>query len=287
MEQIKLDYKIMGQGKQVIVFENGLGSHNSDWHFIVEEIKSDAVVITYHRAGYGESMSSCSTRTTGQIAEELNSMLNEIGLKNKIILVGHSFGGLCVQHFAKLYPDKVKGIVLVDSTSADFGNLYSLDLPVLFSHIAIDKLIEKWCELSNKTVQELQHLMHPVLSKEQLQLPEALHETIEEFSTNPVTFKTMATETDYWKLSSEQIKSIVDFPDIPLYVIARDSEVSVRFYTERGIPEAEAVAYEDTWRKLQVEHSQLSKKGKLIIAEGSDHIVQLEKPDIVVNCIRE
>ncbi|MDF2884585.1 MAG: hypothetical protein K0R54_5152, partial [Clostridiaceae bacterium] len=33
--------------------------------------------------------------------------------------------------------------------------------------------------------------------------------------------------------------------------------------------------------------SQLSKKGKLIIAEGSDHIVQLEKPDIVVNCIRE
>jgi pimeloyl-ACP methyl ester carboxylesterase len=287
MEQIKLDYKVIGQGGPVIVFENGLGGHYNDWHLVVNAIKSEATLVIYHRAGYADSISSYPSRTTGQIADELNSMLEEIGVKNKIILVGHSFGGLCVQHFARLYPDKVKGVVLIDSTSADFNNLYTLDLPVLFSHISVEKLVENWNSLSKKTVSELHDLMNPVLSDEQLKLPIELHKAIEEFSTNPVTYKTMATETKNWGLSSEQIKEIVDFPDIPLYVIARDSEVSVKFYTDRGIPELEAVSYEDIWRKLQVEHSLLSKKGKLIIAEGSDHIIQLEKPKVVIDCIRE
>lgn len=287
MEQIKLDYKVIGQGGPVIVFESGLGGHYNDWHLVVDAIASEATLITYHRAGYGNSISPYPMRTTGQVAAELISMLEEIEVKDKIILVGHSFGGLCVQHFVRLYPDKVRGVVLIDSTSANFNYLYSLDLPVLFGHIAIKKLVDNWNKLSKNTVNELRDLISPVLSDEQLKLPKELHAAIEEFSTNPITYKTMASETEKWGLSSEQIKAASDFPDIPLYVIARDSEVSVKFYTDRGIPEAEAVTYENTWRKLQVEHSLLSKKGKFIISEGSDHIIQLEKPKVVIDCIRE
>lgn len=287
MERIKLDYKVMGQGNPIIVFESGLGDHYHDWYLVTDAIESEATLVTYNRAGYSDSISSYPSRTTSQIAKELNSMLKELGVKNEVILVGHSFGGLCVQHYARLYPDEVKAVVLIDSTSANFNNLYSLDLPVLFSHIAIEKLVENWNNLSKKTVNEIHDLMNPVLSDEQQKLPKELHEAIVEFSTNPVTYKTMASETENWGLSSEQIKASADFPDIPLYVIARDSEVSVKFYTDRGIPESEAVSYEDKWRKLQVEHSLLSKKGKLVIAEGSDHIIQLEKPKVVIDCIRE
>jgi pimeloyl-ACP methyl ester carboxylesterase len=287
MERIKLDYKVMGQGNPVIVLESGLGGHYHDWHLVVDAIESETTLIAYNRAGCSDSTSSNTSRTTGQIAKELNSMLKEIGVKNEIILVGHSFGGLCVQHYARLYPDEVKAVVLIDSTSANFNNLYSLDLPVLFSHIAIGKLVENWNNLSKKTVNELHNLMNPVLSDEQQKLPKELHEAIVEFSTNPVTYKTMASEIENWGLSSEQINTSAHFPDIPLYVIARDSEVSVKFYTDRGIPESEAMSYEDIWRKLQVEHSLLSKKGKLVIAEGSDHIIQLEKPKVVIDCIKE
>jgi pimeloyl-ACP methyl ester carboxylesterase len=202
-------------------------------------------------------------------------------------LVGHSFGGLCVQHFTRLYPAKVKGVILIDSTSGNFNKLYSLSLPVLFSHIAIEKLVDNWNNLSKKSVDELYDLMNPVLSDEQQKLTKEVREEIEKFSTNPLTYKTMADETKNWRLSSEQIKAANDFPNIPLYVIARDREVSVKFYTDRGIPEEEAMAYEDMWRKLQVEHSRLSEKGKFIIAAGSDHNIQLEKPKVVIDCIRE
>ncbi len=287
MDGIKLDYQIVGQSGPIIVFENGLGGHYLDWSFVVNEICTDATAILYHRAGYGNSRSSISSRTTEQIAKELKQMLDELGIKNNIILVGHSFGGLCVQHFARLYPEQVKAVILVDSTSADFNSLYSLNLPTLFNHIAIDKLIDKWRALSDKTDLELLKLMEPVLSEEQLGLPREFHKELEEFSVNPTTYGMMAMETAHWTLSSQQIKNAKDFPDIPLYAIARDLEKSVKFYTDRGIPAEEAEAYEATWRHLQIAHSKLTNKGKLIVAHGSDHNVQLEKPEFIINCIRE
>lgn len=287
MSEIKLDYEIVGLGKPVIVFECGLGGSYYDWYNVTDALKGLATIITYHRSGYGSSESNSLLRTTKQIAEELNAFLDEIGISEQLIIVGHSFGGLCVQHFARLFPERVKGVVLVDSTSADFEKLYSLDLPLLFSHITIDKLIEKWVALSKLSSVELHEMMKPVLSTEQLSLPEKLHKAIEEFNTNPSTYETMVNEMRGWEESSRQIKSCGNMPDVPLYAIARDREVSIKFYTDRGIPEEEAVAYEDAWRKLQIEHSSLTKKGKLIIADGSDHIIQLEKPSIIINCLLE
>lgn len=287
MEQVMLDYEIIGQAGPIIVFENGLGGHYHDWRLVVNAIASQATAVMYNRAGYGYSKSSDGLRTTEHIAKELKLMLEEIGVEKEIILVGHSFGGLCVQHFASLYPEMVKAVVLVDSTSANFNRLYALDLPVLFQHITIDKMIERWNNLAAKTSSELKAMMQPILSEDQQKLPQELHEELEQFSTDPRTYGTMSAEVENWGVSSSLIKSSKDFPDIPLCVIARDSEKSVKFYMDRGIPQEEAEAYEAVWRELQVEHSKLSKQGKLIVAHGSDHNIQLEKPDVLINCIKE
>lgn len=53
------------------------------------------------------------------------------------------------------------------------------------------------------------------------------------------------------------------------------------------IPEKEAVLYEEVWRELLEEQSAFSKQGKLIEAKGCDHVIQLENPKIIVDCIRE
>lgn len=287
MDKLHLDYRKIGQGDTVIVFENGLGGCYYDWSFVIDEFKEDATIIVYHRAGYGKSTSPYPTRTTKQIAEELDVLLNTVGVTQKLVLVGHSFGGLCVQQYAMMYPTKIKGVILVDSTSMNFNRLYELELPELYKHITIDKMAENWYKLSNKSTEELKEMMDPGLSKEQLALPKEYHKAIEEFSINPTTYKTMASEVRSWALGSEQVKSSGPFPDLPLYVIARDSAVSVQFYIKHGIPEAEAVAYENTWRELQLEHSKLSSKAKFIIADGSDHNIQLEKPEVIVECLRE
>ncbi|MCC5803533.1 hypothetical protein [Rossellomorea vietnamensis] len=52
------------------------------------------------------------------------------------------------------------------------------------------------------------------------------------------------------------------------------------------VPEEEALLHEKVWRELQVELARLSEKGRLVIAEGSDHEVHKDQPDIVMACLQ-
>ncbi|QAA33945.1 alpha/beta fold hydrolase [Clostridium manihotivorum] len=150
MNELNLEYKIIGKDKTLVVIETGIGSSFYDWYSIVEELKEDFTIVLYHRCGYGKSQDPKTSRTTKNIAGELNCLLDKIGIKDKFILVGHSFGGLCVQNYAKMYPHKLKGIMLIDSTSFNFKQLYMLDTPVMNFHIAIDKMVESNINCSKK-----------------------------------------------------------------------------------------------------------------------------------------
>lgn len=47
--------------------------------------------------------------------QELRQNLQARGLKPPYVLVGHSMGGLYMQLFARMYPQEVRGLVLVDA----------------------------------------------------------------------------------------------------------------------------------------------------------------------------
>lgn len=282
-----LEYKIWGDGDDIIVFENGLGGPFHDWNFVAEAIKEHARLIGYHRTGYGNSGIAKENRDTRQISKELNSLLDELGIKQKIILVGHSSGGLCVQHFARLYPERVKGVILLDSTSMNFKRLYSQNLPVMDRELAIEKLTNGWLETSKKSREEIEAMSSGELLKERKLFPSSVQEKIIEFEAVPKVYYTMAMEMLNWEKSSEDIKSSGDFPNVPLTVIARDIEVSVASFVKYDIPEDEARIYENVWRELIIEQALLSNDSKLVVAHGSDHCIQLEKPMIVIECIKE
>jgi len=164
MIEMDLEYKIFGKGKTVLVIETGIGGSFYDWYSIVEDLKEDFTVVLYHRCGYGKSQTPKTQRTTKNIAEELNCLLESIGIKERFILMGHSFGGLCVQHYAKMYPYKLKGIVLLDSTSFNFKQLYMLDTPVMNSLIEIDKMVESNIDSSKKSKEELRQQNRSIIS---------------------------------------------------------------------------------------------------------------------------
>lgn len=287
MNELNLEYKIVGKGKTLVVIETGIGSSFYDWYPIVEELKEDFTIILYHRCGYGKSQDSKTSRTTKNIAKELNCLLDNIGIKDKFILVGHSFGGLCVQNYAKMYPHKLKGIMLIDSTSFNFKQLYMLDTPVMNSLIAIDKMVESNINYSKKSKEELKLQNREIISAYENRISDSDMKLVEEFFTSSRLHKTIAEEFQNWDVDSNEIKTSVEFPNIPLIVIARDNKVSEREWVKYDIPEKEAILYEDEWLKLQVELSKLSDKGRLIIAKGSDHEIYLDRPDIIINNLKK
>ncbi|MEL3971681.1 alpha/beta fold hydrolase [Rossellomorea oryzaecorticis] len=287
MEKGILEYMVLGEGKTPLVLEVGIGGSFYNWWPFVQELRKDFTIVMYHRAGYGKSKVSSNQRDIKNIAEELDSLLIHLAIKEKFVLVGHSFGGLCVQQYAKMFPEKLKAVVLIDSTSFQFKRLYDLDLPVMYSYISLEKMIESNLQSSLKTREELELDFQDTLQGAQQILPEEQFDRFVDFITSPDLFKTIAEEFQNWDKDSEIIKAAGEFPEIPLVVIARDEKVSALPFIEFGIPEEEAYLHEKIWRELQIELSQMNSQGKLVLAHDSDHEIHKDRPEVIVECLQK
>ena len=285
MKELELEYRMFGTGKSTLIIEVGIGGDLYNWISFINQIQKDFRVVIYHRAGYGKSTVSQKTRTTKNIATELNELVERLGITDKFVLMGHSFGGLCAQQYAKLYPEKIKGIILIDSTSFNFSKLYKLNIPVMNSLISIEKMVENNLNTSKNSKESLEIKFKDLIMEYEMILPSSESKQFKDFILSPLLFETTAKEFENWESSSRNIIELGKFPDIPLTVIARDKNASIRAFIKHGIPSEEAILYEDVWRKLQIELSQMSSYGEMVIAENSDHDIQMDRPDIILQCL--
>ncbi|WP_404453639.1 alpha/beta hydrolase [Virgibacillus necropolis] len=285
MRDVELEYKVLGKGETTLVIELGIGGSFYNWRNFNQQIEEDFTVVIYHRSGYGKSARSDNPRTVEHIAQELDVLIEKLHINDKFMLMGHSFGGLCAQQYSKMYPHKLKGVLLIDSTSHNFQELYNLELPVMYSKISLVQMIENNKATAKKSKEELKHIFKDMIDEYKRVLPENETKEFTSFISRPSFFQTIAEEFHNWKRSGEIIKESGDFPDIPLTVIARDKELAAKPYIDHGIPEEEAVLHEKVWRKLQEELAALSCEGKFIIAHHSDHEIHKDRPDLIIQCL--
>jgi pimeloyl-ACP methyl ester carboxylesterase len=98
-----------------VVIEPGAGEPSRLWWPVQDKIAEFAGVCTYDRAGYGWSEPVAAGRTIAERAEELHTLLANAGIPAPYILVAHSYGGFIVRCFARNYPNRTAGLVLVDT----------------------------------------------------------------------------------------------------------------------------------------------------------------------------
>ncbi|MGX1264289.1 hypothetical protein RKD55_002093 [Rossellomorea marisflavi] len=152
--------------------------------------------------------------------------------------------------------------------------LYELGTPVLNSYISLEGMIETNKARGTKTQAQLIN-----------EIPSDSVGEMKAFLTSPLPYQTVADEFSLWEHSSEILRKSGHFPDLPLTIIARAPKVSALPFIEHGTPEEEAFLYEQRWHELQQELSQLSQKGEMVIAKGSDHEIHLDRPDQVIECL--
>ncbi|WP_158998370.1 alpha/beta hydrolase [Pigmentibacter ruber] len=121
-------YNCIGAGTPTVILESGFGSIADYWVKIQELTQTYTQVCSYDRVGIGRSSrkETLSHRTGENIVNELKLLLDKLYSQNIIsdsyVLVGHSMGGVYVRLFADKYPEKVKGLVLVDATHEEIYN---------------------------------------------------------------------------------------------------------------------------------------------------------------------
>lgn len=275
----------LGNKGTPIVILTGMGCSFYEWYEVTNHLAISNRVIMFHRPGLGLSEIGSEIRDTKAVVNELNTLLQELKIFEPILLVGHSYGGLCVQHYAKVFPENVAGMVLVDSTSVDLKELDELELPVLDEDESDEVWLKKCYSYSLMRQEELKELVNPSLTDKQKDLPLDVQQQLLNFQVNPSLYKAMYLEISNWKMDADVIRNLEDLSDIPLIVIGRDKEYNIKLGTMDGFPEGEMRLLEDKWEELIMKQAQISKNNELIFAKESSHSIHIDRPDIIITAI--
>jgi pimeloyl-ACP methyl ester carboxylesterase len=114
-KNISVGYSDAGKGTAVVLL-HGFLENSSMWDAFVPEFSKKHRVITIDLLGHGQTEPLGYIQTMEDNADMVHAVLGELKIR-KAIFAGHSMGGYVALAFAELYPDSVKGIALVNSTS--------------------------------------------------------------------------------------------------------------------------------------------------------------------------
>ncbi len=110
----QLQAEQQGEGPMAVVFESGFGQDASVWKAVIAELGARCHCVAYARAGLGKSGTDGAPKTIEAHLQDLGAVMDALAPDRKVVLVGHSYGGLLVTEFARLHPERVQGLVLVD-----------------------------------------------------------------------------------------------------------------------------------------------------------------------------
>lgn len=260
--ELRLHMNCLGSGRPLVIFDAGLGGFSLEWLGVQRALADEMTACAYDRAGYGWSETGPSPRTTSQIHDEFVRLLETAALEPPYILVGHSFGGYNVQYFAKTYPDKVAGIILLDSSHPDQADRIP-EMAVRQRHVGRPRLVTFFNDPS-------------VLNK----YPEDVRDEAAVLITGRRAIVTQQRELSNFTYSGSEVRFLsLDFPEVPLVVVTRGQRV----WPDDPLGRAR----EQAWQKMQQELAALNGSGRQVIATESGHMIHLDQPALVANIIRQ
>jgi len=101
-----------GSGAQAVIFVHGWTCDESSWREQVPVVSKNHRVITLDLPGHGKS-GMPKAFTMDVFARAIEAVRLEAKV-DKVFLVGHSMGTPVIRKYALMYPDHVKGLVIVD-----------------------------------------------------------------------------------------------------------------------------------------------------------------------------
>ena len=111
----QISYSDIGKGTAIVLL-HGFLENREMWNPIVEILSQKYRLICIDLLGHGDSESLGYVHTMEDNADVVHAVLSELKIR-KAIFGGHSMGGYVSLAFAELYPEKVKGLMLINSTS--------------------------------------------------------------------------------------------------------------------------------------------------------------------------
>lgn len=119
---IQISYEDVGSGQPIILL-HAFPLSREMWRDQIREFAPDYRIIAPDARGFGEStafddLSTDEKPSLAIVAQNVNALLDKLGVTEKIILCGLSMGGYTALEFTRQFPDCLAGLILCD-TRAD------------------------------------------------------------------------------------------------------------------------------------------------------------------------
>ena len=111
---VPIRFDVVGKGEPTVVLVHGWALDRHVWDGQAPQLAKRQRVVTLDLAGHGESGKERSDWTMAAFGQDVKAVVDAVGAKG-VVLVGHSMGGPVVLEAARRMPDRVKGIVFVDT----------------------------------------------------------------------------------------------------------------------------------------------------------------------------
>lgn len=111
---VPIRFQVSGKGEPTVVLVHGWALDRRVWDGQVPRLSARRRVVTLDLAGHGESGRPRAPWTMAAFGEDVKAVVEAVGAK-QVVLVGHSMGGPVVLEAARRMPERVKGILLVDT----------------------------------------------------------------------------------------------------------------------------------------------------------------------------
>lgn len=258
----RLHLNCQGAGSPTVVFDAGLGGSSLDWALVQPEVATFTRACAYDRAGYAWSDPGPLPRDARSIVRELEQLLGNGSVAAPYVLVGHSLGGLIVQHFARRNPQRIAGVVLIDATHEDqFRRLEELVVPP---------------GKPRRTTRVAMHDSYNVPAG----LPEEVRRIVAAFVARAQSIVVVQSEMNFLLGTTRAARRAqAEFPDVPLVVISHREAAPGAPALKRRLAEA--------WMEMQLDLAALTRRSSHVIAATEDHYVHVREPETVIDAVRD
>lgn len=119
---VEIDDAEHGYDDLTIVFAHGYALTLDSWHFQRADLRGVARMVFYDQRSHGRSgRAEFDTHHIDQLGQDLYDVLESVVPTGRILLVGHSMGGMSIMALAQLHPEilreRVAGVVFISTTA--------------------------------------------------------------------------------------------------------------------------------------------------------------------------
>jgi pimeloyl-ACP methyl ester carboxylesterase len=113
---IDVAYKIFGKGEPLLLISGFWMTMNGWDPVVLDRLSLNHTIIIFDNRGIGNTSIGSKTPSIQQFANDTAGMLNALGIKKPVDVLGYSMGGYIAQELALLHPEKIKHLIIYASS---------------------------------------------------------------------------------------------------------------------------------------------------------------------------